>query len=56
MLNTSQHELREVSQKKEVQYIKRGLSMSEEVFMEPPFEAVCNVKSPMKSKNKTLLP
>ena len=53
-LKTLQDELREeVSQKNAVR-MKRGLS--EEVSVAPSFEAARNVKSPMKSINKTLFP
>ena len=53
-LKTLQDELREeVSQKNAVR-VKRGLS--EEVSVAPSFEAARNVKSPMKSINKTLFP
>ena len=53
-LKTLQDELREeVSQKNAVR-IKRGLS--EEVSVAPSFEAARNVKSTMKSINKTLFP
>ena len=53
-LKTFQDELREeVSQKNAVR-IKLGLS--EDVSVAPSFEAARNVKSPMKSMNKTLFP